>query len=220
MSHAVFRSFVAMAKKNKFYVVWEGLEPGIYNSWTECQRQIKGYPNAKYKSFTSKAQAEDAYLGQYKDFTSSKTSKGSKPSSPPQDANIIWDSISVDAACSGNPGVMEYQGVNTVTGDRIFHQKFALGTNNIGEFLAIVHALAMYQKQGKNTPIYTDSRIAMGWVKKKKAKTTLKHSPRTARLLELITRAEAWLKSNSYSNEIMKWDTKNWGEIPADFGRK
>ncbi|MCL4141673.1 UNVERIFIED_CONTAM: hypothetical protein GTU68_058535 [Idotea baltica] len=196
-----------MAKKNKFYVVWEGLETGIYNSWTECQRQIKGYPNAKYKSFSSKAEAEDAFLGQYKDFTQKK-------------ANIVWDSISVDAACSGNPGVMEYQGVNTVTGDPIFHQKFALGTNNIGEFLAIVHALAMFQKQGKDTPIYTDSRIAMGWVKKKKAKTTLKHSPRTARLLELITRAESWLKTNTYSNEIMKWDTKNWGEIPADFGRK
>lgn len=222
MCQGDFCSFAAMAKKNKFYVVWEGLEPGIYSSWTECQRQIKGYTGAKYKGFPTREEAEDAYLGQYKDYTKS-SSKGAgkgKPKSPPKDANIVWDSISVDAACAGNPGVMEYQGVNTVTGQRIFHQKFALGTNNIGEFLAIVHALAMFQKEGKDTPIYTDSKIAMGWVRKKKANTTLKHSPRTARLLELISRAEKWLKSNTYSNKIMKWDTENWGEIPADFGRK
>lgn len=209
-----------MAKKNKYYVVWEGHEPGIYSSWPACQAQIKNYPNAKYKAFPSQAEATDAFLGQYKDFTKSKQASTAKAKSPPQNANIVWDSISVDAACSGNPGVMEYQGVHTVTGDPIFHQKFDLGTNNIGEFLAIVHALAMFKKQGKDTPIYTDSKTAMGWVKKKKANTTLKKSAKTAYLLELIARAESWLNENTYPNKIMKWETEHWGEIPADFGRK
>lgn len=212
-----------MAKKNKYYVVWEGNQPGIYESWTECQLQIKGYPNAKYKAFKTQAEAVEAYREGYS-FTPKSASKSSskKPTSIPESArkDIVWDSIAVDAACSGNPGVMEYQGVDTKSGMQLFHKKFSLGTNNIGEFLAIVHALAMFKQQGKATPIYTDSRIAMGWVARKKAKTTLKHSPKTALLHDLINRAETWLKNNTYPNKIMKWNTEEWGEIPADFGRK
>ena len=211
-----------MAKKKKYYVVWEGNQPGIYNSWTDCQLQIKGYPNARYKSFSSKEEAEQAYSGNYSDFI--ERGKKSKPAvtsiSETEKAKIIWDSISVDAACSGNPGVMEYQGVDTANGAPIFHKKFSLGTNNIGEFLALVHALAMFQKANKNTPIYTDSRIAMKWVKSKKCNTKLVRNPKTALLHEVIARAEKWLRSNTYANPILKWDTENWGEIPADFGRK
>ena len=211
-----------MAGKKKYYVVWQGNQPGIYDSWTDCQLQIKGFPNAKYKSFKSKEEAEAAYQSGYTFTPKAKSAASKKLTSVPAASrqDIVWDSIAVDAACSGNPGVMEYQGVDTKSGMQIFHQKFQLGTNNIGEFLAIVHALAMFQKQGKDTPIYTDSRIAMGWVKRKKAKTTLKHSPQTARLHELIQRAETWLKNNTYKNKIMKWETESWGEIPADFGRK
>lgn len=216
-------SFAGVMAKNKYYVVWEGNQPGVYTSWTECQLQIKGYPNAKYKAFKSKEEAEQAYRGGYT-FTpkAAAAAKANKPSGVPESRrkDIIWDSIAVDAACSGNPGVMEYQGVDTQTGMRIFHQKFDLGTNNIGEFLAIVHALAMFQKQGKATPIYTDSKIAMGWVKRKKAKTTLKQTSKTAFLHQLIQRAETWLQNNTYQNKILKWETELWGEIPADFGRK
>ncbi|MEZ4990607.1 MAG: ribonuclease H family protein [Saprospiraceae bacterium] len=212
-----------MASKNKYYVVWEGNQPGIYDSWTACQLQIKGYPNAKYKAFKTREEAEQAYRGGYT-FTPKAESKSAskKPIGIPSSArkDIVWDSIAVDAACSGNPGLMEYQGVDTKTGMQIFHKKFSLGTNNIGEFLAIVHALAMFKQQGKATPIYTDSKIAMGWVARKKAKTTLKHSPKTALLHNLIERAETWLKNNTYPNKIMKWKTEEWGEIPADFGRK
>jgi ribonuclease HI len=206
-----------MAKK-KFYVVWEGVEPGIYDSWAACQVQIKGYPNAKYKSYPSREAAEDAYLDG-PSFTKKGNSK-SKTTINPDHPDITWKSISVDAACSGNPGVMEYQGVDTATKYQYFHQKFELGTNNIGEFLAIVHALAMLKKENNPLPIYTDSKIAQGWVAKKKCKTTLPKTAKTKKLYELIIRAENWLKTNSYENKILKWDTKNWGEIPADFGRK
>ena len=219
-----------MAKSKKYYVVWEGVTPGIYDSWDKCQLQIKGYPGARYKSFKTREEATAAFSGHASDHMDTRVlAKGQAPSSGSQKPiaspsmfknEIVWDSISVDAACSGNPGVMEYQGVDTKSKYQFFHQKFELGTNNIGEFLAIVHALAMFKKEGKSTPIYTDSRNAMLWVKNKKCKTTLVKNARTAIVHELIARAETWLKNNTYDNRILKWETEKWGEIPADFGRK
>jgi ribonuclease HI len=212
-----------MAKKRKLYVVWEGNNPGIYDSWADCQLQIKAYPGAKYKSFETVAEAQEAYRAGYQkyiNFNKFGKKKAASPMSAASRAEIVWDSISVDAACSGNPGVMEYQGVDTKTKFQFFHQKFPLGTNNIGEFLAIVHALAMFQRDGSTTPIYTDSKIAMGWVQRRQCKTKLIRNAKTEHLHQLIERAENWLKANHYPNKIMKWDTKNWGEIPADFGRK
>lgn len=213
-----------MAKKRKLYVVWEGHNPGIYDSWADCQLQIKAYQGAKFKSFESVAEAQEAFRKGYGDYINYNKFGAKKTANPmySEEAkkNIVWDSISVDAACSGNPGVMEYQGVDTKTKFQFFHQKFPLGTNNIGEFLAIVHALAMFQREGKTTPIYTDSKIAMGWVQRRQCKTKLVRNAKTEYLYELIERAEKWLKSNHFSNKILKWDTKNWGEIPADFGRK
>ena len=207
-----------MAKK-KYYVVWEGVEPGVYDSWTACQQQINGYPNAKFKSYKTKPEADDAYMNG----ASNEIKKGIKSKSKKEydKQGIITDSWSVDAACSGNPGVMEYQGVHTEDGSQLFHQKFPLGTNNIGEFLGIVHALALLKKLGNSTmPIYTDSRNAMLWVNKKKAKTTLVKNAKTKLLFDTIKRAEKWLTENTFSNPILKWETKKWGEIPADFGRK
>ena len=205
--------------KQKYYVVWEGLKPGIYASWAECQAQIKGYNGAKYKAFDSAEEATMAFKGNFNDYigTAAKKTSTKKPTA---NSAIIWDSISVDAACSGNPGVMEYQGVNTQTKEVYFYKKFSLGTNNIGEFLAIVHALALFKQHGIERPIYTDSMTAMSWVKKKKVKTNLVQNKKTEELYELIARAEQWLAKNEYSTTILKWDTENWGEIPADFGRK
>ncbi len=55
-----------------------------------------------------------------------------------------------------------------------FHQgPFENGSNNIGEFLAIVHALALFKKNGKNTAIYSGSETALTWVKNKKCITKL-----------------------------------------------
>jgi ribonuclease HI len=209
-----------MAKQSKkYYVVWQGHTPGIYDSWTDCQLQIKAFPNAQYKSFDSRQAAEEAFKGNY--WTYAKTAGSNPTPKPAGRSSIVWESISVDAACSGNPGVMEYQGVDTSTGRRLFHKKFNMGTNNIGEFLAIVHALAILQKEGKRRmPIYSDSVNAMKWVKQKKAKTKLELNAQTAELHEVIKRAENWLAANTYDNPLLKWETESWGEIPADFGRK
>lgn len=209
-----------MAKSKKYYTVWEGHMPGIYNSWEACQRQIKNFPGAKYKSFKTRKEAEKAILEPYTSHYNKKSESTSKKSNSSR-SDIIKDSVSVDAACSGNPGLMEYQGVHTHTKEPIFHQgPFKDGTNNIGEFLALVHALALFKKMNKNPIIYTDSKTAMSWVRNKKVKTTLKKSSQNAELFDMVDRAIKWLKTNTYSNQIIKWDTKNWGEIPADFGRK
>ena len=127
----------------------------------------------------------------------------------------------VDAACSGNPGPMEYQAIDLQTGARVFHFGPMHGTNNIGEFLAIVHALALLDKQGdKEKVIYSDSYNAILWVHNKKCKTKLEHTPQTEALYQIVARAENWLRTHNIQTRIIKWETKKWGEIPADFGRK
>lgn len=208
--------------KQKFYVVWEGHTPGIYTSWEAAKRQVDGYAQAKYKSFGSRTEAEKALKGSYWAFvkkadSSPRAAVGKTPRSA-----IIKESVAVDAACSGNPGDMEYQGVYTADGRQLFLVgPLKDGTNNIGEFLAIVHALAMLKQQGKpSMPIYSDSKIAQGWVKKGKCNTKLDRTGRNDDIFELIERAERWLAVNKITNPILKWETEAWGEIPADFGRK
>ncbi len=207
--------------KSKYYVVWVGQQPGIYSSWDECQLQIKGYPNAKYKSFKTESEAKAAF-GE-----SAVEHIGSKKKNQKNDLKNHWhliekNSISVDAACSKNPGVMEYRGVITTTGEELFRKgPFSEGTNNIGEFLALVHALSLLCKMNKeDIAIYSDSRTAMAWVRNKKIKTTLKKTEANKTIFEMIDRALKWLHNNHHSIKILKWDTANWGEIPADFGRK
>lgn len=201
-------------------MVWHGHHPGIYSTWESCLAQVKNFPNAVYKSFETKAEAENAFKQSpvFKKKATAvqpiKTARGS--------GKIIFESISVDAACSGNPGLMEYRGVWTADKSEIFHFGPAKdGTNNIGEFLALVHALALLQKKNDAiTPIYSDSRTAIAWVNRKKANTQLKPNRNNAELFDMIHRAEKWLKENQWKNPILKWETDIWGEIAADFGRK
>ncbi|MCA0234821.1 MAG: ribonuclease H family protein [Bacteroidetes bacterium] len=206
--------------KQKFYVVWEGHQPGVYASWDACKKQVDGFAGAKYKSFDTRAEADAALKSNYWKFT--KKTEPAKPVGKVPRSAIIRESIAVDAACSGNPGDMEYQGVWTASGQRLFHVgPLEEGTNNIGEFLAIVHALAMLKQQGKpHMPIYSDSKTAQGWVKKGHCNTKLEHTGRNDKIFELIDRAEKWLAVNKITNPILKWETEDWGEIPADFGRK
>jgi ribonuclease HI len=211
-----------MAGKQKFYVVWQGVTPGIYNSWAACQQQIKGFQGAKYKSFPSRKMAEEAYQAG-PDASISKSTPGADLSEAEKKriGKPVMPSIAVDAACSGNPGIMEYQGVDTATGKLLFHQgPFDDATVNIGEFLALVHGLAMLKNKGFSMPVYSDSRTAIKWIEMKKANTKLPRTSNNSLVFTLISRAEKWLHENTYPNRILKWETKAWGEIPADFGRK
>ena len=112
--------------------------------------------------------------------------------------------------------------MSVATGEEIFHMgPLAGGTNNIGEYIALIHAASLLARRGDlTTPIYTDSRTALSWVRRGKSNTTVKPTAENAKVIELLRRADAWLAANRIHNPILKWDTEKWGEIPADFGRK
>lgn len=208
--------------KQKYYVVWKGKKPGIYTSWNDCKKQIENVTGALYKSFEDPGLAQKAYKGRPYDFMGNGAKiKNMSKNQLKSAGKPNYKSISVDAACSGNPGVLEYQGVDTATGKRLFHVgPFPEGTVNLGEFLALIHGLAFLQKRNLDLPIYSDSVTAMKWVRDKKINSKLKRSKKNKKLFELVDRGIEWLKNNSYPNKIIKWETAVWGEIPADFGRK
>ena len=234
-----------MAKpKPKYYVVWKGKQTGVFSSWDDCKKQIQGFTGAVYKSFKTKEAAVNAYQRSPKEFIGKDAFESEL--SHEQLAKIgkpILESISVDAAFDGD--VMEYKGVYTKTKQELFKMgPFEGATNNIGEFLAIVHALALLQKQNRDPavaptlkgekqdsskhplgrgaalPVYSDSVTAIHWVKTQRANTKLKRRAENNSLFYLIERAEKWLHSNKYPNRLLKWETKAWGENPSDFGRK
>ena len=139
----------------------------------------------------------------------------------PLPLEVKAEAWAVDAGCSGNPGPMEYQAVDLQTGAQVFHYGPVHGTNNIGEFLAIVHALALMEQRGiHDKVVYSDSYNAILWVKKKRCKTNLVRNEQTENLFKMIARAENWLRTHTISTPVIKWETAKWGEIPADFGRK
>lgn len=213
-----------MAKKQKYYVVWKGRQTGVFTSWEECSAQVNGFQDAQFKSFESKELAEQAFQGEYTTYITSKNSTTPKRLTAEQVERVgtpIAESYAVDAACSVNPGLLEYQCVHTQTKERIFKRgPYKDGTNNIGEFLAIVHALALFKQRKVTSPIYSDSSVAIGWVAHKRCGTNLTRTETNSELFDMIERAEKWLEQNDYDNQIIKWETDVWGEIPADFGRK
>ena len=212
--------------KNKFYVVWQGSHPGIYDRWEDCKKEIEGVKGAKYKGFPDRISAETAFKEGPDNYW------GKEVSAPVVDLSKakeqpVSPAVAVDAACSGNPGKMEYQGLfvdfgtQPATTVQLFKSPvFENGTNNIGEFLAIVHALAWMKQKRVQYPIYSDSVNAQLWIRQKKCKTKLQPNAKNEYLFELIVRAEKWLNENAIEVPVLKWKTEIWGEIPADFGRK
>ena len=210
----------------KYYVVWKGRRTGIFTTWDETSAQVNGFAGAQYKSFASRAEAERAFA-QGHVARESRVAHNAKPAArwsqlrmlgvvPPQ-----LPSFCADAACSGNPGVLEYRCVNIETGEVLFARgPFPQGTNNIGEFLGIVETLRILRAQNDASPVYSDSENALSWVKQKKCKTQLAPNARNRELFARIDDAEAWLRENTFPNQILKWRTDDWGENPADYGRK
>jgi ribonuclease HI len=219
-----------MAKqKAKFYVVWQGREAGIYDSWAACEAQVKGVA-AKYKGFATREEAEKAFAGTPEDYIiTSHSSHCERPigtqcrplTYSEASSSPILPALAVDAACSGNPGLMEFRGVIADTGTQVFHRgPYVDGTNNIGEFLALVLGLAYLKKEKLDWALYSDSKTAISWVRQKQCKTKLEWSVKNQDLLLAVRAAEKWLHENTWTTPIYKWDTEHWGEIPADFGRK
>lgn len=210
--------------KGKYYVVWEGRQPGVYDDWEDALEQVQNFPGARYKGFSSQQKAIEAFRSDADSELRAIIRLARRApvqvdySYFPEIDLLAW---AVDASCMGNPGIMEYRGVEVGTGREIFRVgPFKKGTNNIGEYLAIVHALALMEQRGERRVIYSDSRTAQGWVRAGQARTKLPLTADTAKLLGLVQRADAWLSSHSFRAPVRKWKTETWGEIPADFGRK
>ncbi|HWC52823.1 MAG TPA: ribonuclease H family protein [Chitinophagaceae bacterium] len=209
-------------EKNNFYVVWNGVKPGVYSNWAECQKQIVGYQNAKYKGFKTQKLAQKAFAEGPENYWGKKVVESTLSQEElKRIGNPIIDSIVVDAAHSSLTNQVEYKGIYLKTGEVLFQKgPYNDGTNNIGEFLAIVHALAYLKKINSTIPVYSDSKFARGWVRDKEARTNNQKKESNKELFKLLERAVKWLKENKYPNKVLKWETKAWGENPADFGRK
>ncbi len=175
-----------MAKK--FYVVWAGREPGIYTDWPSAQKQVIKFAGAKYKSFTSKAEAEAAYASgatnpgnksaakTTSSRTASRTNQGNNLSAPPIKTDVV---IYCDGGCDPNPGKAG-SGVALYHNDRLTQLWYGIynpqGTNNSAELNALYFSLQLAQhaiKQGLSAQIMCDSMYsiqcirdwAAGWEK-------------------------------------------------------
>jgi ribonuclease HI len=212
-----------MAKKPKFYVVWKGRETGVFTSWDDCKAQTNGFEGAVFKSFESRELAEEAfnnssfqYVGKNKKIVSPLSKEALALIGDP-----IEDAIAVDGAWDNTTGLVEYQGVYIKTGEVLFHVgPLEDGTINMVEFLAIVHALALSKQWHWKVPIYSDSKIALTWIRDLQFRTNHPRSEKNKKLFDMLERADKWLNNNTFENELLKWETKAWGENPADFGRK
>ena len=207
-------------------MVWEGRAPGIYDSWEECREQVEGWPEAKYRSYDNLETATLAFRGDPKEqlaFARALKRHVSQPTDYGAFPEIRLDGVAVDGACAGNPGKMEYRCVRVADGVEIFRVgPLEGGTNNIGEYLALIHAAALLKRRGQTrVPIYSDSRTAQAWVRKGHSNTKVEATEANAAVIEMLRRADEWLQANApIQNPIIKWETEKWGEIPADFGRK
>ena len=154
--------------EKKYYVVRNWKKIWIFSSRNECKESVNWFSDAKYKWFSSIENAEIALKEWWEKYYEVKNSK-KKDVVKKEDIPFFAESIAVDAACSGNPWEMEYRGIDLQTWEEIFHEKFKIWTNNIWEFLAIVHWLSYLWDD--NRVIYSDSRIAISWVNQWKCKT-------------------------------------------------
>lgn len=213
-------------KRSAYYVVWQGRNPGIYDSWEACEAEVKGAEGARYKGFSSLDEAQRAFAASPEEYIVRKPQESpeEEPQLFAQNSSVtapLLPALAVDAACSGNPGMMEFRGVVADTGTEVFHRgPYPAGTNNIGEFLAIVLGLAYLKKHNLSWNLYSDSRTAIAWLRKKHADTKLECTPENQELFLMLRKAEQWLHENTWATTVLKWDTEHWGEIPADFGRK
>lgn len=216
----------------KFYVVFKGRNPGVYDDWNDAKEQIEGFDGAVFKGYSNAAEATEAYrkniliedTKQLWNLISEKKNQQKKDTSVinyTEFPEIDIDAWAVDASCMGNPGKMEYRGVELKTGRELFRVgPFEDATNNIGEFLAIVHAMALMTKTGDYHNIYSDSISGMAWVRTRKINSKLQPTSRNGVVFDLMARGIAWLNTHTFPGKLLKWQTDRWGEIPADFGRK
>ncbi|MDT8897834.1 ribonuclease H family protein [Thermanaerothrix sp. 4228-RoL] len=204
-----------MGKSPKYYAVWRGRRPGVFDSWEACRKQVDGFPGAQYLGFETREAAEQALQRPYHEVLAERQPQPLQPHTKPTQGYCV------DAAYDTAHRRLEYRCVQLPTRREIFRVgPLPDGSNNIGEFLAIVETLMLLKERGDAAPVYSDSRIALLWVTLKRCRTRIPPRPEYTALFERIRRAEHWLQNNAFVNPLLKWETALWGENPADFGRK
>ena len=151
-----------MAKK--FYVVWAGRETGVFNDWAYTKKQVDKFPLAKYKSFPTKQEAEQAFAAGGRAKLPHAKPTPSAASSPYQ------VQIYCDGACEPNPG-KSASGVAVYQESRLSQLWYGLynaqGTNNSAELNALYQSLLIAREplaQGRTVQILCDSQYAINCV--------------------------------------------------------
>ncbi len=207
----------------KYYVVWKGKQTWVFSSWNQVQPLISWFSDAKFKSFETREDAEHAFVLSREDFygQSSLSLWKKWQNDKTIDVPFCIDAVAVDAACAWNPGILERRGVEVADGNEIFSFRIEKGTNNVGEFLAIVSWFQRIFSSDSDFFIYSDSKIAINWVKERKCKSLLRIESPSLPVWKFVQEAEEWLKTHEIDfSHLLKRRTSEWGEIPADFGRK
>ena len=172
-----------MAKK-KFYVVWRGRETGIFTDWPRCQRSVEKFPDARYKSFPSRAEAEAAFKGgnpgraAYASRPAVKKTAAAAASTPA--AGDFQMQVYCDGGCEPNPGEAG-SGMAVYRDGNLSELWYGLynpqGTNNTAELNALYQSLkvaAAAVDQGVSVQVLCDSMYSLNcisqWAKGWKAK--------------------------------------------------
>jgi len=121
-----------------------------------------------------------------------------------------------------NSGPSEYRCIDIKTKEIIFSTKIGFASNNMAEFLALMQALILSDSLKVSTTIFIDSWIAIAWFKNKRCYSRITLDDRTRDVYELIAECIDWLKKNKHRklNTVILWQTRQWGQIPADYNRK
>ncbi|WJM54471.1 ribonuclease H family protein [Pseudomonas asiatica] len=182
---------MAKTASRKWYVVWAGRCPGIYQNWASCQSQTDGFPGARFKSFTSQAEAEAAFGANSAASTSARQATTRATTTPIKSVLTTQSKLQirkveadvkifVDGACNPNPGeagsgaaVYEHGVLTSLWYGRYQPQ----GTNNTAELAALHYGLVLAgeaTKKGHSAAVFADSSYAIncitqwaaGWEKK------------------------------------------------------
>ena len=217
-----------MAKnKNKVYVV--EISPGNYkpiDNWPECQALVHGKPYA-YAGGKDRAGAmaklkagkKKRNAGLRKGFAGApKKVHGGNLNVPKKNRPRAPDypkvGITSDAGTHGNPGPCEYQ-VTDLNGKVLLHKKLGVHTNNYAELAGIGNMIQYAVKHGE-TVLWTDSAVAMIWIKSAKLGPAVREKESIMKMIQKIRK----LLADHPELELRKWETRRWGQIPSDFGRK
>jgi ribonuclease HI len=154
--------------KKKYYVVWEGRETGIFENWATTQKHTTGHKNARFKSFKTRQEAEDAFAAG--DVNQSEKAGVKNQTEKPAISDEYEVSIYCDGSCDPNPGEAG-SGLAVYHGQDLVEACYGLyepnGTNNTAELNALLTALNKASdtiESGATTQILSDSSYSINCI--------------------------------------------------------